>query len=360
MSPRILKEGGESKLSFTYIPQRLPHREKQREELLSLLLPVVKSQCRISRAVYLYGPSGSGKTATVKLVLRELRNRYSFLKSIFVNCRFTSTEFSLFQQIAKKLVPSFPTRGYSSLELLVNIYEYITKNDICVIIVLDEFDVFIKRNGVSSLRDLLKIYESTSEGPSITLILITMEPHTLLNALPIIRLKNQFKKYSVEDLYDIVLYRAEESFVEGVLSEELAYLISRLGYKFGYGSARYCIELLQHSGYIALLSGLDSIEHWCVIEAFRRMEPSIELFEPIIPPKTVEVLESIAMNSTSRNPYVEVRKLLKILPNYDDLLTLLKNMDRSGYVDLMETRGVKYVASLIPPNMLEVLKSGAS
>ena len=54
----------------SYMPEILPHREKEINELASVLVPALKSETPSN--VFIYGKTGTGKTAVAKFVGKEL------------------------------------------------------------------------------------------------------------------------------------------------------------------------------------------------------------------------------------------------------------------------------------------------
>ena len=60
-------------LRSTYIPEILPHRESQINQLASILVAALKNETPSN--VFIYGKTGTGKTATVKLISKELEKK---------------------------------------------------------------------------------------------------------------------------------------------------------------------------------------------------------------------------------------------------------------------------------------------
>ena len=54
----------------TYMPQTLPHREKEIGNLASVLVPALREETPSN--VFIYGKTGTGKTAVTKFVGQEL------------------------------------------------------------------------------------------------------------------------------------------------------------------------------------------------------------------------------------------------------------------------------------------------
>ena len=67
-----------------FIPELLPHREKEIESLVYCFDPILKGRKPLN--VFLVGPTGVGKTVSAKYVLRELEDNFDRVKSLYLNC----------------------------------------------------------------------------------------------------------------------------------------------------------------------------------------------------------------------------------------------------------------------------------
>jgi AAA ATPase domain len=80
-------------LRSTYIPEILPHREKEITELVSILSPAMNLEAPSN--ILLFGVPGIGKTAVIKLVGGELEKRGKALGKqiyvLYINCHLTDT-----------------------------------------------------------------------------------------------------------------------------------------------------------------------------------------------------------------------------------------------------------------------------
>ena len=110
---RIFKD--QTKLSFDYVPDELPGREKEMETLGRLFRPVVYE--RMGQHALIIGPVGSGKTAVVKrfcAILTEagMENR-RIIEDVHINCRTRKSESMVMLSILTHFDPRFPDRGFS-------------------------------------------------------------------------------------------------------------------------------------------------------------------------------------------------------------------------------------------------------
>ncbi|MBO3797540.1 MAG: AAA family ATPase [Thermoproteota archaeon] len=283
MKSLIFKKDGLHRLSASYIPERLPSREEHQLEIFNTVIGFLEGRLPL-KAIVLNGPSGSGKTVTVKKaseqVLKYCGQRNIKLEYRHLNTRFASSDFTLSQMIALSLMPNIPGRGYSSRELLFTVFDYLEKTGRSFLLVLDDFDSFL--SGVRSrfFTDLLKISEEYEERVKLILILIGIDDVSSKvkdswATSFFWRIGRIFKPYSAEEISVILKDRVELSFNENTVDDSLIYLMGRLTERFGYGSARYGIELLLASGLNASYEGSARVSSEHVREAQYRIESVI-------------------------------------------------------------------------------------
>jgi cell division control protein 6 len=120
----------ESKLDINYIPNRLPHREKEYRLLAEFFSSLLKFPERMAQRVIVTGDIGTGKTAlcqrfgadiTTQAHIRNINMHY-----IHVNCREYRGKLALIIQHALKILsPKFQQRGYSTEEVMRALLEHL-------------------------------------------------------------------------------------------------------------------------------------------------------------------------------------------------------------------------------------------
>ncbi|MBO3768884.1 MAG: AAA family ATPase [Thermoproteota archaeon] len=283
MKNSIFKKDALYKLSANYIPERLPRREEHQAELFRTIIGFLEEKIPI-KAIVLSGPSGTGKTVTVKKAAEQIL-KYCEEKNVKIeyrhlNTRFASSDFTLAQMIALSLLPNMPSRGYSSRELLYAIFDHLEKSGSSFLLALDDFDDFIREVKSRFFTDLLKISEEYGDRVKLILILIGIQDisrlikDTWLTHF-IWKISKSFTPYNAEDISMILKDRVELSFNANVIDDSIIYLIGRMTERFGYGSARYALELLLMSGLNASYEGSQRIVAEHVREAQYRLESII-------------------------------------------------------------------------------------
>ncbi|KYK26910.1 MAG: hypothetical protein AYK23_00525 [Candidatus Proteinoplasmatales archaeon SG8-5] len=255
-----------SKLEFDYVPDTLVHRDAQMKQLTSIFSPVVDANR--SQKVFLTGGVGSGKSALSKRFCLDFRDwgrgKGKNIEFVIVNCRSRNTPSGVLLKILDRFQPNFPDRGFSTTEMLEILRKQITRDNVFLVIVLDEVDVLIKKSGSDLLYSLSRFDdEKVSEHRhSLSLILISQRQiHDFLDAATISTIKRsnqiRFDRYSKDELGDIVGQRVDLAFFPGTVEDDIVGFIAGIAAEFG--DARFAIELLENSGRIANEEGAEQV-----------------------------------------------------------------------------------------------------
>ncbi|MCK4455782.1 MAG: AAA family ATPase, partial [Thermoplasmata archaeon] len=94
----------------SYIPEKLPHRERQIKQLASILATALRGE-RPSN-VLIFGKTGTGKTATVKYLQKEVEKakKWSRVDYLYMNCEVTDTQYSVLQNFGNRFIEDFDER----------------------------------------------------------------------------------------------------------------------------------------------------------------------------------------------------------------------------------------------------------
>lgn len=326
MKNLIFKKDAIYKLSANYIPERLPRRDEHQLEIFSAVTGFLEGRMPL-KAIVLNGPSGSGKTVTVKKaseqVLKYCGQRNIRLEYRHLNTRFASSDFTLSQMIALSLIPNIPSRGYSSRELLYTVFDYLEKSGRDLLLVLDDFDSFLSEVRSRFFTDLLKISEEYESKIKVILILIGIEDisrHVKDTWLTHFfwRISRSFTPYNADEISMILGDRVEFSFNENAVDDPLVYMMGRLTERFGYGSARYGIEILLASGLNASYEGSARVTPEHVREAQYRLESII----------TPADLRNIFSQDSEMAGLVE--KLLRVFESCEEPFASFKMLEEYG------------------------------
>ncbi len=242
----------ESYLYPEFLPERLPHREKEIDSLVFAFKPAINGKKPVNVAVF--GSTGTGKTCTVRFVLKELEDYTDRAKSIYINCFEYSTRNSVLSAITSFLGRAIPRRGLGTDEIYSVFLESLEKIDFIPLIVLDEFDQLLKsEDGSKILYDLLRVFQF--KKARVGLIIISNDLNMNFNLDE--RVKSSFTEerilfepYSPQQLKDILRERVEYAFQENVLEKEVINVAAAHAAKLG-GDCRIAIESLLKAGRLA-------------------------------------------------------------------------------------------------------------
>ncbi|MCX8169513.1 MAG: AAA family ATPase, partial [Candidatus Methanomethyliaceae archaeon] len=142
-----------------YIPDELPHRERQILRLAETLTPILKGS-RPSN-VFIYGMTGTGKTAATKYVLNRLmiegKKKGIPLNIAYINCRHDDTNYRVLADLCEAINAKVPFTGLSTSELFRRFLKTLDISDRAMFVVLDEVDSLVKKSGDRVLYDLTRI-----------------------------------------------------------------------------------------------------------------------------------------------------------------------------------------------------------
>jgi len=245
-----------SALRSNYIPEELPHRDEQIEQLASILAPTIKKETPSN--IFIYGKVGTGKTAVTKYVSRELEakaiEKGAPLKIIYINCKMEkiTTEYRLLARILRELNEEIPFTGLPTSTVYRKFFEKIDDESKVFIVVLDEIDSIKQANDC--LYDLTRINYELKES-SVSIIGISNNINFIEGLDPRVRssLGEEeiiFPPYNALQLRDILEQRAEIAFYEDALTPEVIPKCAALAAQ-EHGDARKALDLLRVAGEIA-------------------------------------------------------------------------------------------------------------
>lgn len=250
-SPSLIKDL--SALDFDFVPDSLPHREKQLRSLARLFKPVLSG---LYQNVFIRGPVGTGKTVLAKKFCRSFsqlaRKKGMFVEYVHVNCRKRSTDGMVLLGVLKHFDERFPDRGFSVQEMLQILRKQLEKRDARLLLVLDEADALVRKSGSELLYNLTRFNDESFKGANpVSVILISQQDVlSMLDSSVLSSFKRsnviRLGKYARDELLDIVRQRVELAFHAGTVDSGSMELIADIASEWG--DARFAIELLWKAG----------------------------------------------------------------------------------------------------------------
>jgi len=251
-------------LTIDYVPEKLPFRDEESKTIAQVLSVILKNGKPSNLLVF--GKPGTGKTAVVKNVINRLKKKTIEhgieITVTIVNAKTANTSYKVLYDIAedmginkidKKLKVHFT--GLSMGEATVRILEYIKKKNLHVILVIDEIDSLVSRNGDDILYSFTRANERLLENGFISLIGISNSLTFKDKLDPRVRssLSEEeliFNPYTVLQLKEILNERSQLAFNEGAISQSSINLCAAVAGKEN-GDARKAIDLLRVAAEIA-------------------------------------------------------------------------------------------------------------
>lgn len=279
----------------TYLPPDLPHRDKEVNLLLSNYVKKLLKGSSFNDISIIYGTTGRvgiGKTTLARYVgkmLEDIGRREGIkVKYIHVNVYGMPSLNSILSQIIVKLIPSFKDdvlRGYSSIELLKLLVNYVYERNMYVLVTLDEFQNILKSGRSRDFYLLFRIYEEIPfEGSDRISILLVAYDHVAIDLMKSelpqvesqLNLRIKLDGYRSYELESILNQRVELGFNDPNSIEP--YLISLIAESIGVdkgrdGSARRAIKALYKAALYAENEEKSVIEEEDVRRALAELSP---------------------------------------------------------------------------------------
>jgi len=289
----------------SYIPDELPHRKEQINQLASILVTALRGD-RPSN-VLIFGKTGTGKTASVKYLGKEIQkadSQFNRVTYLYMNCEVVDTQYGVLQNIGNMFIGDFneriPFTGWSTERVYNILREKIDDTNRVVILVLDEIDKLVYKSGDDVLYHLSRINDDLQRA-KVSLIGISndLKFTEFLDPRVKSRLgeeKMVFPPYNAEQLRDILNQRSELAFFTGVIDAGVAPLCSALAAQ-EHGDARRALDLLRVAAEIAERNGDDKVTEAHVYKAKNKIELDC-VTEAIrtLPTQSKLVLMSILLN----------------------------------------------------------------
>ncbi len=247
-------------LDSTYIPEQLPHRDKEIKLIAQLTACALVGD--VPSSFLCYGMTGTGKTATIRYVSQKLA-QYSPEKKpwwIYINCNVVSTPYRILAHIyntiaGKERIPPTGLPKDVIFKQLLGLLDQKVGNNICFL-VLDEIDILTEKNGGNEiLYDLTRLNENLDFCKT-SLIGISNKLNFKDNLDPRIlsslggESPTVFQPYNANELADILKERAMVAFYPETYSEGVIRLCAAYAAK-ECGDARKALQLLKKAGDIA-------------------------------------------------------------------------------------------------------------
>ncbi|MDR2623814.1 MAG: orc1/cdc6 family replication initiation protein [Methanobrevibacter sp.] len=325
-------------LDHKFLPEHLPHRDEQIRSIAKYWSEILKNKSPSD--VTVYGKTGTGKTVAIKFARQQLleytKDKDFLLRIEYIRCTDYNTEYQVIVRLCQQLGLDVPWRGWTKAEVL-NSFRSLFNNKfqrkIILIVILDEIDILLQKNGDSILYTLTRI-----ENVSVLSISNYIDFKRFITPRVMSSLRDKevvFPPYNAQQLEDILTERAKMSFKINVDSEVIK-LCAALAAK-DEGDARYALDLLRTAGEIADENGSLSVIEENIRQAKERIEHNITADIILtLPAQQQRVLESI-LHLTNLNEEITSGKLYEEYKKISngDYLTYRRVFDIINQLELL-------------------------
>lgn len=289
MTPHQSLFKDESKLDINFIPQKLPHREKEHRLLQEFFRFILNCPEKMAQRVIITGDVGTGKTALTQYfgvnITSETKKKGIKFRYVHINCReYRGSLSPVLHRVVTIFRPNYPSRGYGTDEILSTLMQVLDEENTHMILTLDEFDSLIEKEGSDAVYKLTRLQEIRQGNPQRLSFIFIMRDLKAIDQLDasskstlqrsIINLERYGKPQLVDILYDRVL----SAFEIGAVPEDVIDLIAELAFTET-GNARFGIELLWRAGKYADAQEASFVQPECVRMAVSSIIPGLRRHE---------------------------------------------------------------------------------
>jgi cell division control protein 6 len=279
----------ESKLDINYVPQKLPHREKEQRLLTEFFSFMLQCPERMAQRVIITGDVGTGKTALVQRfganLTSEANKRSIRFRYAHVNCRENRGSLQpILHSAVSVFRPNFPARGYSAEEVLQTLLQVLDEEEAFMVLALDEFDSLIDKEGSDAVYKLTRLQEMRQGKPQRLSFIFILRDLAAIAGLDesakstLQRTVICLERYGKPQLIDILNDRVAMAFELGMVSEDVVDSIAELAFTET-GNARFSIELLWRAGKYADAEEAATVEPEFVRMAVSSIVPGLRRSE---------------------------------------------------------------------------------
>jgi cell division control protein 6 len=243
-----------NKLSLSYIPDRIPHRETKLQQLKDYFDPVLRGKINYEH-VFIIGNSGTGKTLVAKHLEKYVKEIGENIIPVYINSRLERSPGNIIRKMISTISLKAVSRGYSLEEIYNGFLKQLSDENLRVVLILDDTDhlFYYHKDFIYKLSRAEEASPDYINRLSILFIahkddiLAKLDPWTSAGLH-----KNiiYFEDYNYDELVDILMVRSEEAFHPDAISKDTIETAADTASAYNF-NARYAIELLYKAGLIA-------------------------------------------------------------------------------------------------------------
>lgn len=351
-----------SKLSPRYVPEELPHRQSQIEQLVHAFSDATKDPDKFPLAILqVIGSAGIGKTSTAlraSKILEDLfaKSRLS-LKTAYINLKLQGgNKFAIYRLLLERIAPELPAQGLSAEEMLRYLLQYLRENRQYAFIIMDEIDYLIKTSKETGIiYDLTRLNEYEPDKPcnikGVVFIARSTEFYSKLDPAELStlgRIPMEFYPYTLQQISDILEDRAAQAFTRNAIGSDVIDKVASITKSAEVNSdVRYALDLLFYAGNLAESHGTGRIMLDHIRKVHGQMHPSIttEEIEQLSKNHLVILMALVRALKSKKKPYVELKDVRLYASELAEQLGM-KKFDIENYLDDLSVRKLVDIKSL--------------
>jgi len=181
------------------------------------------------------GEIGLGKTLITQnfgqLLLKSAKKRNINLKFIHINCRKEKTCYKVIHQILTQLGCPVPQRGYSPQDLFYILSKFLQTENLYVLLALDELH-YLDTKNFDLVYSICRLNETNSNEKQFVSLIVIVKDMNLVQNLDNSTISSlqgnilTLRKYSYEQIFDILVERIKISIKDGAFSMDLIKFIA--------------------------------------------------------------------------------------------------------------------------------------
>jgi archaeal cell division control protein 6 len=361
-----MSEGGifknKSKLSPRYLPDELPHREGEIQQIVHVFSDAPKDPDRFPLTILqVIGAAGIGKTSTVlrsSKLLEELfaKNRLK-LKNVYINMKLQGgNKFAIYRFLLERIAPELPAQGLSAEEMLRYLLQYLRQNNQYALIIIDEIDYLVKSSkDTGIIYDLTRLNEYEMDKPcnvkGVVFIARSMEFYAKLDAAELStlgRVPMEFHPYTIHQVSDILESRVAEAFNPKALGSDVIDKVASITTSAEVnGDVRYALDLVLYAGNLAESSGSGRVTLDHLRKVHGQIHPSIttEEIDQLSKNHVLSLMALVRALRSKKKTYVGLKDIRLYASELADQLGM-KKIDIEDYLDDLNARKLVDIKSL--------------
>ena len=351
-----------AKLSPRFVPEELPHRQAQVDQILHVFSEAASDPDKFPLTIMqVIGTAGIGKTSTVIRCAKMLEEQFSrnrlFLKTAYINLKLQGgNKFAIYRFLLERIAPDLPSQGLSAEEMLRYLLRYLRDNKQYALIVMDEIDYLIKTSKDTSIvYDLTRLNEFEPDKPcnvkGVVFIAKGTDFYSKLDAAELStlgRVPMEFGHYTLEQVSDILSSRSEQAFNPKSIGSDVIDKVSKITTSAEVnGDVRYALDLLLYAGNLAESQGAGRVTLDHVRKVHGQTHPSIttDEIEHLSKNHAASMVAVVRALKGKKKQYVELKDVRLYAAELAEQLGI-KKLDVEDYLDDLKARRLIEMRSL--------------